>query len=544
MWKTLWEKIKEVLRRMLPSRTIEQTLHVVPIMSNRMAESLRLWDDMYKDMAPWVKDGNSVDPVKVVSLGLPALIASEKARMALLEMKSEITIPKDDENEAKPNSEDVEKEEKVTKSNTERSEWLNKTYQEKIIKKLRNQLEYGIAKGGLVIKPYVVKKTVRNEDSGQFEEINRIEVDYIQADAFFPLAFNAGGEITEAAFVQTKVDKNTTYRRLEHHILEKNTVTVRNKAFKAENNQMDRDDSGTELGKEIPLTEVPEWAGLKPEQKITNVDRLLFAYFRMPEANTIDTMSPLGVSGYSRAVKQIREADLQFSRMLWEFEAGEMAVNVDRDAFAYMSDKDRGDGGRSYLPAMQQRLYRQVDVDPNQELFEPYAPSLRDVSIINGLNNILMRIEDICALSRGTLSDVSQEAKTATELKILKQRTYQANSELQQAVQKALEDVVYVMNIYATLYEIVPEGEYEASFEWDDSILVDIDTELTKRLTLMQNGLASKLELRMWYFGETEEQAKEALSKIRDESKEEMEDNIMAQEAMGEPKKPKNTEFE
>ena len=93
MWRALWEKIKEVFQRMLPNRTIEQTLHITPIISNKMFESMKLWDDMYKDQAPWLHEPSNADPTRIVSLGLPAMIASEKARMAVLEMKSEITVP-------------------------------------------------------------------------------------------------------------------------------------------------------------------------------------------------------------------------------------------------------------------------------------------------------------------------------------------------------------------------------------------------------------------------------------------------------------------
>ena len=85
------------------------------------------------------------------------------------------------------------------------------------------------------------------------------------------------------------------------------------------------------------------------------------------------------------------------------------------------------------------------------------------------------------------------------------------------------------MNVYATLYEITPEGEYEVSFEWDDSIIVDIDEEINKRITLQQNGLTSKLETRMWYFGETEQQAKEALAKIDEENQQAQESEMIMQ---------------
>ena len=136
-------------------------------------------------------------------------------------------------------------------------------------------------------------------------------------------------------------------------------------------------------------------------------------------------------------------------------------------------------------------------------------------------------------VSRGTISDATQEAKTATELKILKQRSYQTNAEIQRAVQGTLEDVVYIMNVLCDLYNITPDGKYETSFEWDDSILVDVEAELGKRITLMNQGLASKVETRMWYFGETDAQAREALLKVQEENRQAVEDNIAIQSSLG-----------
>lgn len=45
----------------------------------------------------------------------------------------------------------------------------------------------------------------------------------------------------------------------------------------------------------------------------------------------------------------------------------------------------------------------------------------------------------------------------------------------------------------------------------------------------MQNGLASKLENRMWYFGETENQARAALQQIDEESTQAMVQNVQAE---------------
>ena len=539
IWSTIASKLKEVISKMVGARTIEQTIHVTPIMSSQMENAIQLWTDMYKDQAPWLHEPSWDDPTRVVSLGLPALIASEKARTALLEFRSEITTPTEEVEVANPNYKPAEPDElgniiptmespaliqDKPVTSIDRADYLESQYK-KLKKQLRKQIEYGIAKGGLIIKPYVVANEVDGKDTDW-----QIEFDFIQADAFFPLAFDASGQITEAAFIQTQVEKDVTYRRLEYHKWQNNSVQIINKAFKSTNNTNQGDMSGIDLGQKVPLSSVSSWKNLKDSTTIKNIQKPLFAYFRMPEANTIDTSSPLGVSGYSRTVNLIKDADMQYSRLLWEYEAGEMAIDVDRDALNFM-ETDSGEHG-SVMTHLQQRLYRKIDISQTGETYNPYAPALRDSSYTQGLNTILMRIEDANGLSRGTISDASTEARTATEIKILKQRSYQTNADIQQAIEEALQDVVYIMNAYCDLYEITPDGEYDVSFEWDDSIIVDVDSELGKQITLLQNGLTSKEEVRMWYFGETERQAKEALLKINQEGMQDMENEFAMQVGM------------
>ena len=550
---------------MIGARTIERELHVTPAVSSVMEEAIQLWTDMYKDEAYWLHEPSSDDPVRVTSLGLAALISSEKARTALLEFQSEITTPTEEQEVDNPNYKEPEPDEfgnlvpsaqpptiieDVPVGDTARAEFLEGQYK-KLKKQLGRQLEFGIAKGGLIIKPYLVFNDP-NEDGNDTETYGdnntqasaAIEFDFIHADCFYPLAFNAGGDITEAAFIQTKVERDTVYRRLEYHKWNGNKVEIINKVFKSENGTREGNLHNLDLGEEVKLTDVPEWKDLQERTVIKGVTRPLFAYFKMPEANTIDTTSPLGVSGFSRAVKLIKDADMQYSRLLWEYEAGEMAVDIDRDALR--QDVDAEGNTYSSRPHLQARLFRNVDLGTQGDTYNPYAPTLRDTQYIQGLNTILMRIEDACAISRGTLSDAAAEARTATELKILKQRTYQANKKVQDTLEETLRDVIYIMDVYTTLYNVVGDvvtaqdgtpvdtnkGQWDVSFEWDDSLLTDVDEELNKRLTMMQNGLVSKLETRMWYFGETERQAQEALLRIQDEDRQAMEDNLMMESNM------------
>lgn len=545
---------------MIGAKTIKQQLHVTPAVSTLMEEAIELWTAMYKDEAYWLHEPTLDDPVRIASLGLPALIASEKARMVLLEFQSEITAPTEEQEVENPDYKEPEPDvfgnilpsaqpptivQDVPIGDTARAEFLNNQY-EKLKKQLRRQLEYGIAQGGLIIKPYlVINENAENANADTFGEREAIptayfEFDFIHADCFYPLAFNASGEITEAAFIQTKAERDVVYRRLEYHKWVGNTVEIVNKAFRSTAYNQDSGSlNSLELGKEVSLKDVPEWKDLQERTTVKNVTRPLFAYFKMPEANTVDTTSPLGVSGFSRCVKLIKDADMQYSRLLWEYEAGEMAIDIDRDALV-PTQNNNGEEFSS-RPHLQQRLIRKVDLGSQGDTYFPYAPALRDTAYIQGLNTILMRIEDTEGISRGTLSDAAAEARTATELKILKQRSYQTNKDIQDALEDTLRNVAYIMDVYCTLYNVVGDikmspqgvpadnnkGQWDISFEWDDSILTDVDEELNKRITLQQNGLASKLENRMWYFGETERQAQEALLKIQDEDRQAMEDNLM-----------------
>ena len=281
MWSNIVAKLKEVIKRMVGSRTIEQTLHVTPIMSSQMEHAIELWADMYKGEAPWIKEPSFNDPVRIVSLGLPSLIASEKARTALLEFESEITTPTKEVGKENPNYKDPEPDEygniipsmeprviveDKPVTSTDRAEYLNGQYK-KLKKQLRKQIEYGIAKGGLVIKPYLVANKVVKTDKEKSIKAGdtdwQMEFDFIQADSFFPLAFDASGQITEAAFIQTQVEKDVVYRRLEYHKWKNNTVTIINKAFKSNNNSNQGDLTGLDLGSEVPLTSVASWKDLK-----------------------------------------------------------------------------------------------------------------------------------------------------------------------------------------------------------------------------------------------------------------------------------------
>lgn len=471
--------VREGIHRMIPYKNVEQVERVESPLSTEMTEALNKWYLLYMNKPPWL--GGEAE---VKSLNLPAFISSEIARQVVLEVKWNITGRSADGKT---------QDEKGEVLMNPRAKFLKDEFG-KLFNVLRQKLEQGCAAGGMIIRPY--------------PKDGHIHFDWTMAWGLYPLAFGNDGELVDVIFVDTYIEGKTIYTRLERHTAEGNNVKITQRAFKS--NLRDT------LGTEIPLSEVRQWADLEPEVTVTNTDGQLFGWFKVASANNVDVDSPMGASVFAKAVDTIHEADEQYSRLMWEYKGSELAIDVDPTVLQPKS----GPGGKREMPKLNQRLFRAVDAIKGDggDTYSVFSPAIRDENYINGLNQHFMRIEDQCGLSRGTLSDVnSVDARTSTELKIVRQRSYATISDNQKALETCLRDVVRAMDKYADLYDLAPAGDYEVSFEWDDSIMTDTDQQLEERLALASAGVISKREIRQWYFGETETQAQAALEKLNQE---------------------------
>ena len=83
----------------------------------------------------------------------------------------------------------------------------------------------------------------------------------------------------------------------------------------------------------------------------------------------------------------------------------------------------------------------------------------------------------------------------------MRQRSYANVADNQKALQEALEDYIYAMDVWATLGNLAPAGKYEVSFEWDDSIVVDTESEQAIRLQEVAAGILNPVEYIKWRYG-------------------------------------------
>ena len=127
------------------------------------------------------------------------------------------------------------------------------------------------------------------------------------------------------------------------------------------------------------------------------------------------------------------------------------------------------------------------------------------------MNKTLHKIEFLCGLAYGTFSEPTETDKTATEVKQSKQRSFSTVTDVQKALEKALRNLAYCFDAMATLYELAPEGEYDMSFDWDDSIIVDREVEFARLMSMASAGMIRNEYVVAWYFGVSEEEAKKMM---------------------------------
>lgn len=427
--------LKGVWQRLFPLKDIKQALGIKPAITDDMLSSIELWQNCFSGNAPWLNDD-------VISLRLEQSITREFANITLNEMTASVSNDK-----------------------------LQKIF-ETATEDLNSELQSGLATGAMVIKP-----------------LGGDKVQYISANAFVPIEFDARHRLVKVIFPEFKKIGDNYYTRLEYHSLDiEKGLTITNTAYVSA--------SEGQLGREIPLAAVDEWASLPNAVTYPAMLRPAFGYFRTPIKNTIDGSS-CGVSVYANDINLIRKTDTQFGRLDWEFESGERAIHVDAAAF-----KKEG------TEKLNKRLYKAVDVDlGDNELFKDFSPAIRQGDITDGLNTYLRRLEFSVGLAYGDLSNPETVAKTATEIKSAKDRKYNTVSAIQKQLKYCLDDLVYALAFYNSL----TTSGYTFVCDFKDSILTDEQTERTQDIQDLSLGIMRPDEYRMKWYGEDEKTAKKNL---------------------------------
>lgn len=492
---------------MINHADIENIIGCKTLVTDRMQHAIEGWYDAAIDGLPL--DQNP----ETLSLDLPALICAELARLTTLELE-------------------------VTVTGSPRADWISAHLQRILSPRRRRIFTVALALGSGVWKPY---------QSG-----TKLGVSFCNAAHYFPVAHDAEGSLTEDVFVDTIQDNDSYYHRLEWmHVLERRQDLREEELAQLEDSDLDpptqfpcikvvnlafRSSTQDALGSPEDLSIRPEWDEIEAIAYLTGLEKLPVGYFVTPIVNSIDPDSELGAAMFEPARKQIIDADEQYTRLDWEYEGGELAVDTDEKFLkpsAAGQQMSKAQALREYgvppeaidgtAPRHRERLFHGINVNTGitdgTPFYQVFAPALRDGSYLAGLNQYLRNVESHAGLSFGVLSQVADVEKTATEIVSSKQKLYATVSDLQAALEEALRGLIDALDYWADHTKGAPgKGTLNAAFKWDDSIILDRLTEMSQWQQEVSMGLRGKIEYRMHFFGEDEKTATLAVQRIQQEA--------------------------
>ena len=415
------------------------------MISEKMANAITAWMLAFYQQPTWLEHGVRIS-------NLPITITEYMATLAC----NEITI------DAGPSA---------------RGQWITGQIERFFIPHMNNTVQLAGAGGRAIVKPYV--------------DGRNILCDIVPADRIYPTRINGAGMTTAGFFTDFSVLHGRKVVRVEAFDLRPDGLELTNHAY-----YYGLDEN---LAGEIPLTDVPEWAGLEPEVKISGVDRPLFAEIKMPFANTVDETSKLPVSLYARALDTICELDRIYSEFLYEVHSGKRKRIVDRDAI-------RPDKHGCGIPFRDQvtDLYLTMDIDgTNMKPFEDYTPNIRVDEYQKALDIQCRMLENQTGFSQGTFNfDIKQGRMTATQVISDDRNTYNTIHAIQdRGIKQGLKDLIYCYDVYATLYGLAPVGAVDEAVTFGDSIFEDTATEFARQKMMVDAGYLKPEKLISWYFG-------------------------------------------
>ena len=438
---------------MIDANRIAAVMQVPCMINSDMAKQMQLWEDLYLNRAGWIKK-------RVKSRKIPANIVRELKRLTLTEFTA--TIHNAPELQAA---------------------FLRTT------QSLRRKMDFGLAIGGLLLKPYFTAQGVA--------------VDIVPQDAYLPV--NYTDDTCDAIVCPQEIAIGKTYyTRLEYHVYDRirQIHTIQNRCFRSSMPGI--------LGTECQLSDVQIWADILPAKTFEQVQRPLFAIFQAPDSNNIDPASPLGVSVFADAIEFIRDADEQWERILWELESSERAIDATEDLFRY---KD----GKPDFPKGRERMFRSYEAIDGKSFINTFSPEVRDTSYFNAFNQMLRRIENAVGLSYGTLSEVSDVEKTAEEVRSSKQRSFSRVKDIQENLRTALDDLLYGMQYYRDYYANQTNSPVKATFSFGDGVLEDPDVEYQRRSQMVRDKILKPELFLSWYFDCSEDKAKGMMPEQQDD---------------------------
>lgn len=317
----------------------------------------------------------------------------------------------------------------------------------------------------------------------------------VPGNQFFITAM-AGADIVSCA---VKCDERKTrvhtYSRIAEHTVKDGVYTIRNTVID-ENNA------------EHPLSVIKDWESIPEEVVITGVDRLPVAYIKCP-ANPRRPMRPEGVPityGCDEVITDILNLHTEY-RM--EYNLKRTFVGVDQT----MVDKD----GQLSSNGLFKRILTNGGKVGQASGMEVFSPDIRQTAYHERMAELYALLENQIGTSSGVLTRTESSMATATEIKQANLDTKSMVALMQTEIDRAVDTIAYAAELYADLYGVRGESP-EVNVAWDMSLWESSTETFSQMVQAATLDAISAAEVRRFITGESQEEAEEAVAKIKAEN--------------------------
>lgn len=462
-WDSLWQK------------EAQDKFGVETIESDVMKAALTDWVNIYQGKPDWTlpDDKGNVD---IESFNFAKKLCNETARLTTLALG-------------------------ITVEGSARADWIN-GFMESYIARMKNEeCEKACAFGYIILKP------------------NGEGIDYVMPWDFCP-THATDGKVDGGIFFDHYHEPGDKwyYTRLEWQRFEDVAEDVRifritNRTYKATGANV--------IGQECNIKETV-WANLQEDIAYENVEQPLFSIFKMPLSNNIDMSSPLGVSIFSNAQKELKSLDIAWTRLEDEiFDsqkkvfAGDMLIDEPgKPVRSRYTANGAVDKAGKPLP-------RYLHILPGSTTGDEYHevnPALQTADRLSGIDHFLNLVGVKCGYSTGQfVLNGRSGVVTATQVESDDRETIQYIKQIRDSLQSATDGLIYALDKWADIYNLAPVGVYEVNYDFGD-IVYNYEDDKLRHWQYVQAG---KYPLWMYYVkfeGMSEDEAKAVAAEAKSEN--------------------------
>ena len=348
-----------------------------------------------------------------------------------------------------------------------------------------------VAVGGSVVRPIYAN--------------GKMQFEIVKLGNYIPTSYDLDGTLTGCVITKKITDGKKEFLLLEKHrysaYVYKNEESGIEKATHKHEVQLDLYLIVGEQLRKASLTECSQTADLTPGYVWPDVEQPMIVEIRNRMPNKIDG-SNVPCALWQGTENLVKDADKEYCRLNWEMEGGELKVFADEDLFK----KRQGSNGVKLSESLNKLLVKTNGNGMDAERITQYSPTLRTTQHIEAFNEILRRCELAWNIGKGTLSNLAAVQQTATQYTGGKKTLYSMVDSIESEFEEKYRNLAYVFAYMLNVYEGV-EFNDEIEITYNDASRKDPVAMKQAAMQEVINGIMSKAEYRMMFYGETEEEA-------------------------------------